>query len=90
MNPFNYYIISIEKGPYLDLKGLKERFEVHDVVLSLDATVMMICHRLQHIKRFQQVVVLDQGVLVEEGAPSQLLDRKPPSQLAKLCAAAGL
>lgn len=44
------------------------------MVLSLDATVMMICHRLQHIKRFEQVVVLDAGVLVEEGAPSTLLE----------------
>eukprot|EP00435_Cladocopium_sp_Y103_P066369 s151_g28.t1 len=45
--------------------------KVHDVVLSLEATVMMICHRLQHIKRFQQVVVLDAGKLVEQGSPSQ-------------------
>lgn len=33
--------------------------QVHDVVLSLEATVMMICHRLQHIKRFQQVLTSD-------------------------------
>merc|ERR1712194_534351 len=26
--------------------------KVHDVVLALDTTVLMICHRLQHIRRF--------------------------------------
>ncbi|CAJ1399943.1 unnamed protein product [Effrenium voratum] len=66
--------------------------KVHDVVLGLDATVMMICHRLQHISRFQQVVVLDAGKLVEHGSPDVLLDssRTTPSHLARLCAAAGL
>lgn len=67
--------------------------KVHDVVLSLEATVMMICHRLQHIKRFQQVVVLDAGKLVEQGSPSDLLtpdDGRPATHLGRLCAAAGL
>lgn len=66
--------------------------KVHQVVLEMDATVMMICHRLQHIARFQQVVVLDAGLVVEQGSPEELLDsgRRPISQLARLCAAAGL
>lgn len=66
--------------------------KVHQVVLEMDATVMMICHRLQHIARFQQVVVLDAGLVVEQGSPEELLDsdRRPISHLARLCAAAGL
>ena len=35
--------------------------QVHEVLLGLDATVLMICHRLQHIRKFDLVVVLHQG-----------------------------
>jgi len=64
--------------------------KVHEVVLALDATVVMICHRLQHITRFDQVVVMDAGVVVEEGSPADLLARTPQSRLARLRAEAGL
>merc|ERR1711865_328144 len=58
--------------------------KVHDVVLALDATVLMICHRLQHITRFGQVVVMDAGAVVEAGSPEDLLSRTPASRLARL------
>merc|ERR1711871_1808631 len=56
--------------------------KVHDVVLALDTTVLMICHRLQHITRFDQVIVMDSGVVVEEGPPEVLLAKVPSSRLA--------
>ena len=34
---------------------------VHDVLLSFDATVLVICHRLQHLGRFE---VTASGVFV--------------------------
>jgi len=64
--------------------------KVHDVVLELDATVLMICHRLQHITRFRQVVVLDAGRVIEEGSPEELLTKTPTSHLARLRTDAGL
>jgi len=64
--------------------------KVHDVVLALDTTVLMICHRLQHITRFDQVIVMDSGVVVEEGPPEVLLAKVPSSRLARLRTEAGL
>merc|ERR1712118_204831 len=64
--------------------------KVHEVVLELDATVLMICHRLQHITRFGQVIVMDAGTVIEEGSPEELLARSPPPHLAALRAQAGL
>ena len=62
---------------------------LHDVLLGLDATVVMICHRLNHIRRFDTVVVLEAGRVAEEGAPAALLARAS-SRLSALCAHAGL
>lgn len=47
--------------------------KVHDVLLGLDATVLAICHRLKHVPRFDAVVVLDRGRVVESGASASLL-----------------
>jgi len=47
---------------------------VHDVLLQeLDATVLVISHRLQLARRFDRVVVLDNGRVVECGRPRELL-----------------
>lgn len=62
---------------------------VHDVMLGLDATVIMICHRLQHIHRFDRVVVLGDGKVVEQGSPAELM-RRTDGALASLLAEAGL
>eukprot|EP00930_Biecheleria_cincta_P035016 TRINITY_DN24126_c0_g1_i1.p1 TRINITY_DN24126_c0_g1~~TRINITY_DN24126_c0_g1_i1.p1 ORF type:complete len:1366 (+),score=195.29 TRINITY_DN24126_c0_g1_i1:71-4168(+) len=65
---------------------------IHKIVLSLNSTVLMICHRLQHISRFEQVVVLESGVVAETGSPQELLEpsRVPSSRLSKLRADAGI
>jgi ABC-type multidrug transport system fused ATPase/permease subunit len=60
---------------------------IHRVLLGLDATVVMICHRLQHISSFDSVVVLDKGCVVEVGPPAALL-AEPTSRLSKLVALA--
>merc|ERR1711920_365823 len=66
--------------------------KVHEVLLKLDSTVLMICHRLQHIRRFQRVVVMDAGLVAEEGSPEDLLNvrGKQQSILSQLCAEAGV
>ena len=62
---------------------------VPDVLLEgLDATVLVISHRLQHVHRFDRVVVLDAGRVVEAGEPRALL-RDPASRLSGLVRASG-
>jgi len=64
--------------------------QVHDVLLGLDATVVMICHRLQHIHRFDSVVIVSpEGTLLEQGPPADLV-RVPNSALNELISKAGL
>jgi len=63
--------------------------KVHAVLLGLDATVLMICHRLQHINKFDLVVVLSEGRVHEMGPPLQLL-QDTTSMLSKLCKQAGI
>lgn len=41
-----------------------------------DRTIIAVAHRLDTIMDFDKIVVLDKGVIVEEGSPSQLLERK--------------
>ena len=62
--------------------------KVHEMLLGLPNTVLMICHRLQHIAKFDKVLVLQQGCLVEEGCPAALLARES-SALSDLCRHAG-
>jgi ATP-binding cassette, subfamily C (CFTR/MRP), member 1 len=40
-----------------------------------DATVLSVAHRLDTIKDFDRVVVLDHGKVTEEGSPRDLLAR---------------
>jgi ATP-binding cassette subfamily C (CFTR/MRP) protein 1 len=40
-----------------------------------DRTIIAVAHRLETILDFDRVVVLDSGCLVEDGSPSQLLNR---------------
>ena len=68
------------------------------VLLGLDATVLSVCHRLQHVSRYDWVVVMGNGEVVEAGPPGRLLHGQGskgspgdgPSELAKLYAQAGL
>ena len=54
-----------------------------DLILSLSCTVVSICHRLQHVHRFDHVVIVDNGQVVEQGPPQQLL-ATTTSKLSKL------
>lgn len=40
-----------------------------------EATIIAVAHRLETILDFDRIVVLDQGVLVEQGPPQELLNR---------------
>ena len=62
---------------------------VHRALFDLQTTVLMICHRLQHVGGFTRVVTLDHGVVVEDGPPAELL-AQPSSRLAVMCAKHGL
>jgi ABC-type multidrug transport system fused ATPase/permease subunit len=63
---------------------------VHDALLGLEGvTVVMICHRLQHIGNFDRVVVMRAGEVLEEGAPAALME-DPASELSQLRKRAGL
>ena len=62
---------------------------VHSALLRLRCTVVVIAHRLQQTQRFDKVVVLDTGRVVEEGEPAALM-RDPDGHFARLCARAGV
>ena len=58
---------------------------IHNVLLGLpQCTLVMICHRMQYIRRFQQVYVLGSGRLLESGNPKALLSDST-STLHSLC-----
>lgn len=62
---------------------------VHKALLAVPQTVIMICHRLQHLGGFDRVITIDGGVVVEDGAPHALLSN-PSSRLCAICAQVGL
>ena len=63
--------------------------KVHDMLLALPCTVVVLAHRLHRIRSFDQVVVLDGGRVAEQGRPDELLSN-PQSRLAGLWKSAGL
>ena len=62
---------------------------MHGLILRTPATVLAICHRLQTLFRFDYVMVLDQGTVVEFGAPDALA-QTPGSRLSQLLQAAAM
>jgi ABC-type multidrug transport system fused ATPase/permease subunit len=62
---------------------------VHSMLLQLDNTVIMICHRLEYIARFDKVFILHDGSIIEEGVPRILL-ADSNSALSGLCRQAGM
>lgn len=62
---------------------------IHNLLLGLDATVLSIMHRLQHVQRFDMVVVMEKGSVAEVGPPASLM-RDPHSRLFALCKKAGI
>ena len=58
--------------------------QVHRVLFSLEGTtVLEICHRLHHIERFDKVIVLAEGKVVETGTPAGLI-ADPSSVLSEM------
>lgn len=49
-----------------------------------DATVITIAHRLRTVIDVDKVLVMSEGVIVEEGTPNELLD-DPESAFSELC-----
>lgn len=62
---------------------------IHEVLLALPGTVLFICHRLHHIRKFDRVVVMEQGRAMEAGAPAALL-KDPASALSGMVKTAEL
>ena len=62
---------------------------MHNALLSEPITLLMICHRLQHIGGFDRVMMLDQGKVVEDGPPARLLSEST-SRLCVMCEQVGL
>eukprot|EP00467_Chlorarachnion_reptans_P026390 CAMPEP_0114503760 /NCGR_PEP_ID=MMETSP0109-20121206/9826_1 /TAXON_ID=29199 /ORGANISM="Chlorarachnion reptans, Strain CCCM449" /LENGTH=1134 /DNA_ID=CAMNT_0001681823 /DNA_START=152 /DNA_END=3556 /DNA_ORIENTATION=- len=56
---------------------------IHDVLFNLSTTVMVICHRLDQIQRFDKVILLDRGRVGEYGTPETML-QNPQGQLTGL------
>jgi ABC-type multidrug transport system fused ATPase/permease subunit len=44
--------------------------------MSIDATVLMICHRLHAVSDFDHVILMDRGHVAEAGAPRDLLRKQ--------------
>ncbi|RHY23586.1 hypothetical protein DYB32_009130, partial [Aphanomyces invadans] len=57
---------------------------IHQLLVALPRTVITICHRVQHLLAFDMVLVLEQGMLVEAGAPQELLALYPKGLFASL------
>ena len=70
-------------------RDLESDQKVHDMLLALPCTVVVLAHRLHRIRSFDQVVVLDGGRVAEQGRPDELL-ANPQSRLAGLWKNAGL
>lgn len=47
--------------------------QIHRVLLGLPCTMLMVCHRLQHVRHFDLVATLADGRVVEFGPPNELL-----------------
>lgn len=56
---------------------------IHSALLGLRSTLLVICHRLNHIHDFDHVIVMEQGRAIEAGAPAVLLEDKG-SMLSKM------
>ena len=45
------------------------------VALTRDKTILMIAHRLKTVRRADQILVFDQGRIVQRGTPEQLISQ---------------
>jgi len=58
---------------------------IHNVLLaSKHNTLLIVCHGLDHIERFDRVLVMERGKVIENGNPLELLKNGSSSQLSAL------
>lgn len=74
---------------------------IHDTLLhglDKDWTLVVVCHRLHYVREFDNVVVFEEGRVVEQGSPQELLTRRDSEAdvgtsagfLAKMCRQQGV
>ena len=80
-------LLADEPTASVDLHADKQ---IHEVLLGLRSTVLMICHRLHYVHRFDMVILLGcRGKVLEMGTPAALLEQ-PGSYLSELYRVAGI
>ncbi|KAJ6558333.1 P-loop containing nucleoside triphosphate hydrolase protein [Mycena capillaripes] len=81
------FVILDEASSSLDLETGKK---IGEIIRELaDCTVISIAHRIDTIIDFDLILVMEDGMLVETGPPTQLLSR-PDSRFSRLAASRGL
>jgi len=75
MNKSNRVLLCDEATANVDLATDSK---LHDVLLQQlpHTTVIMICHRLQHLPRFDRIVLIDKGLVAEQGSFDDLIRAK--------------
>ena len=69
------YIFLDEATSSLDANNEKEIMEKMDTFFT-NRTVLIIAHRLSTVKNADQIIVLDQGSIAEQGTHNELIDKK--------------
>ncbi|KAJ7493649.1 P-loop containing nucleoside triphosphate hydrolase protein [Mycena latifolia] len=82
------FVILDEASSSLDLETDKKTREIIRSELE-DCTVISIAHRIETIVDFDMILVMEDGMLVENGSPAELLSR-PDSKFARLAASQGV
>jgi ABC-type multidrug transport system fused ATPase/permease subunit len=64
-------VLADEPTSSLDAEGDQR---VLRLLTSLPATLLCVCHRLENVRQFDHVIVLGDGLVIEQGSPADLLD----------------
>lgn len=70
----NYIIVADEPSSALDPMAEAEIFD-HIATLTKDKTMVFITHRLSTIKSADRILLLDRGIIAEEGTHAELMER---------------
>lgn len=70
----NHIIVADEPSSALDPMAEAEIFD-HIANLSKDKTMIFITHRLSTIKSADRILLIDQGIVAEEGTHAELMER---------------
>ena len=83
-------IHTLAQGGVHTIPGVNsEQLSQHNFTYSLvffiaDTTIIAVVHKINHALKADRVLVLDNGSLVEDGAPHDLLENKDTSHFAAL------